>query len=95
MTFVQVDAQKMQYITSSLPYVLNLPFTIILCFSFLFYYLGLSFFAGIGVFILSIITNALLSRLLAGFQKDYMRKQDDRVSATTEYLNNIKMIKLY
>ena len=57
--------------------------------------MGLTFFAGIGIFILSMILNICLSRILARFQKQYMARQDRRVSSTTELINNIKMIKLY
>jgi len=39
--------------------------------------------------------NICLSRILARFQKQYMARQDRRVSSTTELINNIKMIKLY
>jgi ATP-binding cassette subfamily C (CFTR/MRP) protein 1 len=75
--------------------VATLPFTISICFGLLFYYLGLTFFAGIGIFIVSMILNICLSRILARFQKQYMARQDLRISSTTELLNNIKMIKLY
>jgi ABC-type multidrug transport system fused ATPase/permease subunit len=61
----------------------------------LFYFLGLSFLAGLAVFALSLLMNVSLSRVLARFQKRYMKKQDARVSMTSETLNNIKTIKLY
>lgn len=92
---MQVDAQKLQYLSSQLPAVATLPVTLTICFGLLFYYLGLTFFAGIGIFLLSMVVNVALSRILARFQKQYMARQDVRVSRTTELLNNIKMIKLY
>ena len=58
-------------------------------------YIGYSFFAGIGVFVLSIIAQGLLAQAVAYYQREYMKKQDERVSLTTEGLNNIKMLKLY
>lgn len=94
-TFVQVDAQKMIYLTSQMPAVATLPFTLIMCFILLFKYLGVSFLAGIGVFIVSLLVNISLSRWNAKQQVKYMKKQDARISVTTECLNNIKMIKLY
>ena len=94
-TFVQVDAQKMQWLSQQLPLVATFPFTLILGFSMLFYYLGYSFFAGIGVFILSFYTNIFISRKLAQIQKAYMKTKGERVSITTEVINNIKVIKLY
>jgi len=66
-----------------------------LCFTFLFYYLGVTFFAGILVFIVAVKVNIGNSRSLAKYQKKLMKATDARVSATTECLNNIKMIKLY
>ena len=61
----------------------------------LFYYLGLSFFAGIAVFGISFYSNILVSRRLARIQKKYMKTKGERVSVTTECINNIKVIKLY
>lgn len=60
----------------------------------LFYYLGFSFFAGIGVFVMSFYTNIFISRRLARIQKAYMKTKGQRVSITTEVVNNIKVIKL-
>jgi len=94
-TFVQVDAQKMIYLTSQMPAVATLPFTLIMCFILLFKYLGVAFFAGIGVFVISLLVNISLSRCSARAQKAYMKKTDARISITTECLNNIKMIKLF
>jgi ABC-type transport system involved in cytochrome bd biosynthesis fused ATPase/permease subunit len=94
-TFVQVDAQKMIYLTSQMPWVATLPFTLIMCFILLFKYLGISFLAGVGVFVVSLLVNISLSRWNARVQKRYMKKLDARVSITTECLNNIKMIKLF
>ena len=85
----------MQYLSAQLPAVATLPFTLTLCFGFLFYFLGISFLAGLAVFVLSLMMNVSLSRVLARFQKRYMKKQDARVSMTSETLNNIKTIKLY
>lgn len=75
--------------------VATLPFLLVSCLTILFYELGLSFFSGISVFIIAIITNIEVSRRRARMQKEYMKKQDARISLTTECLNNIKMLKLY
>lgn len=66
-TFVQVDAQKMNYLANQLPAVATLPFTLLMCFGFLFYYLGVSFFAGLGVFVIGMLANVSLSRCLARY----------------------------
>lgn len=94
-TFVQVDAEKMQYIASQLSSVSTLPFTLTLGFGVLFHYFGWTFMVGMGVFALSLWVNIWFSRNLAKYQKQYMKKQDKRVNITTESLNNIKIIKLY
>jgi len=73
-TFVQVDAGKMQYLASQLPAVATLPCVLIMCFCFLFYYLKFTFFAGIGVFIISMFFNVSFSRKMAVLQKQYMKK---------------------
>ena len=71
------------------------PLVIFVCFVLLFQYLGLTFFAGLGVFVLAFLINIVLTRISAKLQKRYMECQDVRVNATTESLNNIKMLKLY
>jgi ABC-type transport system involved in cytochrome bd biosynthesis fused ATPase/permease subunit len=93
--FVQVDAQKMQMISENLAYIAKYPIVFIVCFALLFFYIGTSFFAGLGVFFFAFLINTFISKMQARLQKNYMKKQDARVSATTEALNNIKMLKLY
>lgn len=73
-TFVQVDSNKLYFLSAQLPSVCTLPFTITLCFTLLFQYLGFSFLSGLGVFILSMLFNVALSRILSKFQKAYMKK---------------------
>jgi ABC-type bacteriocin/lantibiotic exporter with double-glycine peptidase domain len=90
-----VDARNLQDLATKLPAIGTLPLTFALCFGILFKYLGLTFFVGIGVFVLSIVFNLILSRILEKYQKQYMQTQDARVSMTTECMNNIKMIKMY
>jgi ABC-type transport system involved in cytochrome bd biosynthesis fused ATPase/permease subunit len=65
LTFVQVDALNLQELAQSLPTIAAMPMTLLICFIFLFKYLGLTFFCGIMIFILSIICNIWLSKLLA------------------------------
>lgn len=93
--FVQVDAQKVFYLSQYLPAVMRLPLLILVCFGLLFYYLGNSFWAGIGIFVFTFVTNVQLARIGGRLQKKYMKLVDDRVNCTTEALNNIKMLKLY
>ena len=92
---MQIDAVKMQFLTSQAPMVLRLPFVIGICFVVLFSYLGWSFMSGIAIFIITFATNFSLSRIQARLQKDYMRRQDWRVKAIVESLSNIKVLKMY
>ena len=85
----------MQIISENFAYIAKYPLIFIVCFALLFFYIGLSFMAGLGVFFLAFVINTFISRIQSRLQKDYMKKQDSRVSATTEALNNIKMLKLY
>jgi ABC-type bacteriocin/lantibiotic exporter with double-glycine peptidase domain len=50
---------------------------------------------GIIVFIVAFIMNLLIGKASAKLQKEIMKRQDVRINATTESLNNIKMLKLY
>lgn len=67
MTFVQVDAQKMNMLSYCIPTILTLPVTLIVCFVALFWYLSWTFFFGIGVFIIAIFSNMTLSRYMSKF----------------------------
>ena len=93
--FVQTDAQKLQFLSSQIPLVSTFPFLLTFCLVVLFYELGISFVAGISIFIIAFVVNILISKYKAKLQKSYMKKQDTRISMTSECLNNIKMLKLY
>ena len=85
----------MQWLSQQLPQVATFPFTLTLGFSMLAYYLRVALLAGLCVFAISTYTNMLISRSLARIQKAYMKTKAERVSITTECINNIKVIKLY
>ena len=93
--FVQVDALKMQFLSSQAPIVMRIPLLLVFCFSILFYYLGWSMISGVVVFTLAFITNTILGKVGARLQKKSMKFKDARIKALTESLNNIKMLKLY
>lgn len=71
---MQVDAQKMQMLSSNLPTVCTLPMILIVCFACLFYFLGWTFFIGAGVFCLAVYINMSIARYMARLQKKYMKK---------------------
>ena len=93
--FVQVDALKLQFLSSQAPQIMRLPILILPCFGILFYYLKWSFMAGVAVFVITFFVNTAISKKQAELQKEDMRCQDGRVKALTESLNNIKLLKLY
>ena len=62
---------------------------------YLFSYLGLSFLVAIGVLLIAFLYNFLLGWLDSKAWRIIMKRKDERMNATTETLNNIKMIKFY
>ena len=64
-TFVQVDAEKMNLISFQFPVVASLPLMITVGFFLLFYYLGLSVITGVLIMLGSFYTNSLISRFNA------------------------------
>lgn len=93
--FVQVDAMKMYWLSTIAPQIFKLPPLLLVCFIFLFYWLGYAFFAGVAVFVFTFFFNMKISKTSAKWQKTYMQFQDKRLNATTEALNNIKILKMY
>ena len=59
---MQVDAVKLQFLSSQGPMVMRLPILLVVCFGILFYYLGWAFMAGIAVFALTFLVNTKLAR---------------------------------
>lgn len=72
--FVQTDSLKLFDYVSCIGWMLNVPVLLAGCFGFLFYHLGVTFFAGIGVFIISFVVNAWMSKLTASYYEDYMKE---------------------
>lgn len=72
--FIQVDAVKMQFLTSQAPMIFRLGLVIIVSISALFWYLGWSFLSGIVMFNVTIAANFVLSRIQVRLQKDFMRR---------------------
>jgi len=60
----------------------------------LFYTVGLATFAGLAVIALTLVLNTPVVRALQKYQVKLMGAQDERVRASSEILNSIKIIKL-
>lgn len=73
-TFVQVDAQKMNMLSYCVPTILTLPVTLIVCFVALFFYLKWPFIFGMITFVIVGFVQTNLSRYMSKFQKMYMKK---------------------
>ena len=71
--FVQVDALKMQFLSSQAPIIMRIPLLLIFCFVILFYYLGYAMLSGIVVFALAFIFNTLIGKYGAKLQKKSMK----------------------
>lgn len=93
--FVQVDAQRLFWISYQISNVVQLPLIFVVSFAASFYMFGYSFFAGLAVFMCAFVANFIIGRILRDVQKKVMKSKDGRMKVTTECVNNIKMIKLY
>ena len=92
---MQVDAERLLWLSYQLVDVLQMPLVLGISFTFFFYYYGVYFFAGLAVFALAIVVNFGIGMYYAYQEKIYMRRKDRRMKVTTESINNIKMLKLY
>ena len=92
--FIDVDVEKISKLVTILPLAVRFPFQVVFGLWFLFYYFGYSLFAGVGFGIFFIIWNYLIGKAREVLQKKVLREKDRRMRATTEAINNIKVIKL-
>ena len=73
----------------------RLPFIFFVAFTAFFYYYHWIFLSGLLVVVLAIVSQTCSAMWLAKIQKKLMEAKDGRMKATTEALNNPKMLKLY
>lgn len=62
--FVQVDAQRLFWISYQISNVVQIPFIFITAFALSFYVFGYCFFVGLGVFVLAFISNFAVGRFM-------------------------------
>jgi len=93
--FVQVDAQQLMWVCFGMADASQVPIVLVFSFVMLFWYLGLSFFSGLGVFFVAFLVNLVMGGCVQKKQKSFMDSKDKRMNATTEALNNVKMLKQY
>lgn len=72
----------------------TMPLQLLIASLVLFYTVGLATFAGLAVIGITLCLNAPIVRALRRYQRNLMSAQDERVRASSEILNSIKIIKL-
>lgn len=92
--FIQVDAVKIRALSWSAPPVARLPIQLIFGITFLLYYFGWLLFPALGIGCILIVGNFFLSLYLARLEKAVLQRIDERMNASTEAINNIKILKL-
>ncbi|KAF2858159.1 hypothetical protein K470DRAFT_260080 [Piedraia hortae CBS 480.64] len=93
--YMAVDSQRLQDLAQYGQQLWSAPFQITLCLLSLYQLLGLSMLAGLGVMLLMIPINIVLTRISKKLQKTQMKNKDARTRLMTEVLNNMKSIKLH
>lgn len=92
--FIQVDAEKIKFLAWAFPIVARLPILLVFALSFLIYFLGYSLVASLGIASVLVVINFFLAVIGQKIQKVVLKRKDRRMRATTEIINNIKIIKL-
>lgn len=92
--YVAVDAYRIGEFPWYMHYVWAVPVQMILAIIILFVTVGLATLPGLAIILLTVVLNSPLARSLQKCQSEFMVAQDQRLRATTEVLNNIKVLKL-
>ena len=93
--FIQVDAEKLNYLFTSLPAIVVIPVNIAISFYALFSFFGLTFFVGIAMLIVIIIIIWIVQYIYLINTKIVLKKKDKRMRLTTHTLHIIKILKLF
>eukprot|EP00095_Tigriopus_kingsejongensis_P007287 maker-scaffold313_size211302-snap-gene-0.9 protein:Tk07287 transcript:maker-scaffold313_size211302-snap-gene-0.9-mRNA-1 annotation:"multidrug resistance-associated protein 1 isoform x4" len=92
---MQIDTQKFMDITLYFNLIWSSPLQIALALYFLWGTLGPSALAGLGVMILFLPLNVIITSKMKKLQVSQMRSKDRRTKLMDEILNGIKILKLY
>ena len=93
-SYVAIDAYRIGEFPWYMHYIWAVPVQMALAIVILFFTVGLATIPGLAIIICTVILNTPLARSLQHCQSEYMVAQDQRLRATTELLNNIKVLKL-
>jgi ABC-type multidrug transport system fused ATPase/permease subunit len=92
--YSQVDAERLASGGNELATLLTCPIQIVIGVLLMYHFIGISFLAGIGVLLLTIGATYLTSRKSYEYNKQILRKKDERMRATQEMLDTIRYIKI-
>ena len=93
--FIQIDSNRLSYLVVIAPNVFVAPLMIIAYIYLLFDFFGLTFIFGLSVLIIFFGLNYIIGKIFRKRQKRMMGRKDICMKATTETLDNIKILKLY
>ena len=95
LNFIQVDAEKLNYLFTSLPAIVIIPFNLAISFYYLFSFFGITFFVGIGMLIIIILIIWIVQYRYLANTKVMLNKKDKRMRLTTHTLHIMKILKLF
>ncbi|XP_068732556.1 multidrug resistance-associated protein 1-like [Montipora capricornis] len=90
-----VDAQRLMDLTAYVNVLWSSPLTILIALYFLYDAMGPSVLAGVGVLVLLIPLNMVVSRIARKLQVKQMEAKDKRIKLINEIFSGIKVLKLY
>jgi len=94
-TIMSTDAQTFKQVIPSLNMVWSMPLQIILAVYFLYQELGPSIFGGVAILVLLVPFNTFMGKKSQSVNKHQLKAKDKRIRKIYEFLNSIKIIKLY
>ena len=95
LNFVQVDAEKLNFLFTSLPSIVIIPFNLVVSFYALFYLFGISFIVGVIMLTIMILAIWYVQYRYLENTKVMLTKKDRRMRLTTHTLHIIKILKLF
>jgi ATP-binding cassette subfamily C (CFTR/MRP) protein 1 len=95
MNLQSVDSKSLSAVVIFLHQLWSAPLQIIVSIALLWNVLGYASFGGIAVLILTSPTQILIGRVMAGLQRDIMKKKDARIKTTNEVMQGIRVLKFF
>ncbi|GIY19081.1 multidrug resistance-associated protein 5 [Caerostris extrusa] len=89
------DCRKVFTMVYNFPLIIGGPLVVVGAIIFTWWLLGLFCLVGVAVFIITYIFQFVISYISAHYQKKTVEATDERVSLMSEFLSNVKLIKLY